>query len=109
MEPAFLVAKKTATDPSKSTNSAPCASSSDAHLVESGFGLKDKKINNTKPPGIMAEVTHPSGIVVEVVGIKRRDRSRLCKEHNQCGLVLEEDVVVCLWRVQVIIEGKRRM
>jgi len=44
MEPACLVAKKMATDPSKSTNSAPHASSSGAHLVESGFGLKDKKI-----------------------------------------------------------------
>ena len=28
------------------------------------------------------------------------------EEHNQCGLVLEEDVVVCLWNVQVLVEGQ---
>ena len=28
------------------------------------------------------------------------------EEHNHCGLVLEEDVVVCLWKVQVLVEGQ---
>jgi len=89
MEPACSVAKKTATDPSKSTNSAHRASLSGVHLVESGFCLKDKKINDTKPPGIMAEVTHPSGVVVEVVGIEKGDRGRSCGEHDVCGEVVE--------------------
>ena len=28
------------------------------------------------------------------------------EEHNHCGLVLEEDVVVRLWKVQAIVEGQ---
>ena len=34
------------------------------------------------------------------------DQGRLCKEHNHRGLVLEEDVVAFLWKVQVLVEGK---
>ena len=26
------------------------------------------------------------------------------EEHNHCGLVLEEDVVDCLWKIQVLVE-----
>ena len=33
-------------------------------------------------------------------------QGRSCKEHEQCGEVLREDVVVCLRRVQVMVEGK---
>ena len=28
------------------------------------------------------------------------------EDHNHCGLVLEEEVVVCLWKVQVLVEGQ---
>ena len=37
---------------------------------------------------------HPSGITVDVVGIKSSDRGRSCEEHGCCGSILEIDTVV---------------
>ncbi len=34
---------------------------------------------------------------------------RSCEEHTMCGSVLEEDMVVPLWRVQVLVEGREEM
>jgi hypothetical protein len=49
--------------------------------------------------------THPSGITVEIVGIEASSNGRSCEEHNVCGSVLTEDVVVRLRKVQ-IVNGK---
>jgi hypothetical protein len=49
---------------------------------------------------------HPTGIVVKIVGTNMADQGRLCKEHINCGMVLEEDVVVRLRKVQVMVEGR---
>jgi hypothetical protein len=49
--------------------------------------------------------THPPGIVVEIVGTEMGNQGHSCEEHAVCGSVLEEDVVVCLWKVQVLVEG----
>ena len=46
--------------------------------------------------------THPSGITVEIVGIEASSNGRSCEEHNVCGSVLTEDVVVRLRKVQVV-------
>jgi hypothetical protein len=55
-------------------------------------------------------VFHPPGIVVEIVGTEAGDRGRTCKEHTvNCGEVLEEDVVVRLWKVQVEADGREEM
>jgi hypothetical protein len=52
-------------------------------------------------------VFHPPGIVVEIFGTEADDRGRTCKEHAiNCGEVLEEDLVVCLWKVQVVVDGR---
>ncbi len=52
-------------------------------------------------------VFHPPGIVVEIVGTEAGDRGRTCKEHTiNCGKLLEEDVVVCLQKVQVVVDGR---
>ena len=52
-------------------------------------------------------VYHPPGIVVEIVGTDAGDRGRTCEEHQvNCGVVLEEDVVVRLRKVQVVIDGR---
>jgi hypothetical protein len=52
-------------------------------------------------------VFHPPGIVVEIVGTEAGDWGRTCKEHTvNCGIVLEEDVVVHLWKVQVVVDGR---
>ncbi len=53
-----------------------------------------------------AMATHPPGIVVEIAGTLMGDRGRSCKEHSVCGSVLEEDMVVCLRKVQILIEGQ---
>ena len=42
-------------------------------------------------------VYHPPGIVIEIVGTDAGDRGHTCEEHpDNCGVVLEEDVVVRL-------------
>ena len=46
--------------------------------------------------------THPSGIMVEIVGIVASSNGRSCEEHNVCGSVLTEDVVVRLRKVHVV-------
>jgi hypothetical protein len=49
----------------------------------------------------------PPSIVVEIVGTEAGNRGRMCKEHAvNCGKVLEEDVVVRLWKVQVVVDGR---
>jgi len=53
-------------------------------------------------------VFHPPGIVVEIVGTEAGDQGRTCKEHIvNCGKVLEEDVVIRLWKVQVVVDGRK--
>ena len=47
----------------------------------------------------------PEPIVVEIVGIEEGSRGRLCEEHDVCGCVIDEDVVVCLRKVQVLVDG----
>jgi hypothetical protein len=55
-------------------------------------------------------VFHPPGIVVEIVGTEAGNWGRTCKEHTvSCGKVLEEDVVVHLWKVQVVVDGREEM
>ncbi len=53
-------------------------------------------------PAALAEVhvpIHPSGIVVEIVGTEMSCQGRSCNEHENCGEVLKEDVVVCLHKI----------
>jgi hypothetical protein len=52
-------------------------------------------------------VFHPPGIVLEIVGTEAGDQGCTCKEHTiNCGEVLEQDVVVHLWKVQVVVDGR---
>ncbi len=63
-----------------------------------------------KPPppdvAITKEPHHPSGVIVEVVGMERSNQGRSCEEHLNCGEVMAEDVVVHLRKVQILVEGK---
>ena len=56
--------------------------------------------------GTMAEAAHPTGIIVEIVGIEKGDWGRLCEEHNVCGEVVEEDTLLHLRREQILVDGK---
>ena len=49
---------------------------------------------------------HPTGITVEIVGTQSNTQGRSCEEHDICGSVMAEDVVVRLRKVQVVIDGK---
>ena len=44
---------------------------------------------------------HPSGIVVDIVGITASDHGRNCEAHECCGVVLSADVVVRIKAVQL--------
>jgi hypothetical protein len=53
---------------------------------------------------------HPTGIVVEIVGTERSDQGCSCEEHlANCSKVMANDVVVCLWKVQIMVEGQEEM
>jgi hypothetical protein len=48
--------------------------------------------------------------VVETVGKEMHDQGHSCKEHtNNCGEVMAKDVVVCLCKVQIMVEGWEKM
>jgi len=51
------------------------------------------------------EPTHPTGVIVEIVGIERGDRGRSCEEHDVCGSVVEEDTLLRLRKVQILVDG----
>ena len=50
--------------------------------------------------------TRRESIALEIVGTRVGDRYRRCDEHNVCGAVVEEDVVVRLRKVQMLVDGK---
>ena len=60
-------------------------------------------------PFLFGEPIHPSGIVVEIVGTEMSCQGRSCEEHEICGEVLKEDVVVHLHKIQLMVEGKEEM
>ena len=49
---------------------------------------------------------HPSGITVDLVGIKSSDRGRSCEEHACCGSVVKIDTVVRIRAEQVEVNGR---
>jgi hypothetical protein len=49
---------------------------------------------------------HPSGIVVQIIGTQMSCQGRLCEEHEICGKVLKEDMVVRLRKIQLMVEEK---
>ena len=49
---------------------------------------------------------HPTGITVEIVGTGSNTQGRSCDEHNVCGSLLAEDVVVRFRKVQVVVNQK---
>jgi hypothetical protein len=73
-------------------------------LSKKTAGAKEKP----PPPDVViaAEPHNPSGIVVEIVGTEREDQGHSHEEHLNCGEVMAEDVVVCLWKVQILVEGR---
>ncbi len=46
-----------------------------------------------------AMATNPPVIVIEIVGMLMGDRGHSCEEHVVCSSVLEEEMVVHLWKV----------
>jgi hypothetical protein len=57
-------------------------------------------------PFSLGEPIYPSGIVVEIVGTEMSCQGRSCEEHDICGEVLKEDIVVRLRKIQLMVEGK---
>ncbi len=49
---------------------------------------------------------HPTGITVEIVGTESNTQGRSCEEHDICGSVMAEDVVVRFRKVQILVNGK---
>ena len=50
--------------------------------------------------------SYPDPIVIGIFGLEANDCGRHCKEHEVCGVVVQEDVVVRLRKVQVLVDGK---
>ena len=49
--------------------------------------------------------THPTGEIVEIVGINSNTIGHSCEEHLTCGCVLAEDTLVRLRKCQLYING----
>jgi hypothetical protein len=65
-------------------------------VPSSDAASKPRKATKKLPPQDSPPLTHPSGVVVDVVGTNRGDRGRSCEEHpDGCrAAVLVGDVVV---------------
>ena len=50
--------------------------------------------------------THLRGTIIEIIGTTVSDCGHSCEEHEACGSILAADVVVWLWRVQMVVDGK---
>ena len=50
----------------------------------------------------MNTIHHPSGITVEIVGIEANSNGQSCHQHDVCGSLVEEDVVLRLRKVQIL-------
>ena len=72
---------------------------------------KNKPSHEDSPP----PPTHPSGVVIDIVGTNRSSRGRFCDDHpDGCGVVvLDDDVVVRVKKEQILVEdfvlGKGKM
>ena len=51
---------------------------------------------------IMSTIHHQIGITVEIVGIEANSNGRSCFQHDVCGTLVEEDVVLRLRKVQIL-------
>ena len=49
---------------------------------------------------------HPSGILVDIVGINASDKGRSCEEHASCGSVFRVDTLVQFRLVQIWCNGQ---
>ena len=50
---------------------------------------------------------HPSGVIVDVVGIEEPSRGQSCEEHATCGDMLEVDTVVRFCAIQLLNNKKK--
>jgi len=64
-------------------------------------GKSDSLLHISSPEAM----AHPTGITVDIVGIKASSSGRSCEEHDVCGIVLQEDTVVRIRHVQIIVDG----
>jgi len=58
-----------------------------------------------KTPLTCTMATCRESIALEIVGTEVGDSYRRCDEHNVCGAVVEEDVVVRLRKEQMLVDG----
>ena len=49
---------------------------------------------------------HPTGVVIDIVGINESSNGRSCEEHQVCSSVLKLDSLVRFREVQIILKGK---
>jgi hypothetical protein len=86
-------------------SSAPAASAAVASSAPAKFAAKCGPV----------DATHPSGLVLDILGIAAGDRGRRCEDHMVCcGELLEEDFVVHLRMERILVpdflarKGKKR-
>ena len=115
--------KRSKKTPQPAAVPAPTAALAPASLVGvDGAAVRppaEKKPAEKNPPAVLPSVTaapfsfdeptHPCGILVEIVGTMVSCQGRACEEHEICGVVLKEDVVVRLRKMQLMVEGNLRL
>ena len=43
--------------------------------------------------------THPTDVIIEIVGIQANTQGRSCEQHKTCGCLIEEDIILRLRKV----------
>jgi hypothetical protein len=51
---------------------------------------------------IMSTIHHPTDITVKIAGMEANSNGRSCFQHDVCGALVEEDVVLRLQKVQIL-------
>ena len=76
-------------------------------VPSSNAASKPRKATKKPPPQDSPPPTHPSGVVVDVLGTNRSDRGCSCEEHpDGCGTaVLMGDVIVRVRKEQILVES----
>ena len=77
------------------------------HLVAA---VVDKAPPEAKAPTLAdaTELIHLIGILIKIVGTEMSCQGHLSEEHEMCGKVLKEDVVLHLHKMQMMVKGKEK-
>jgi hypothetical protein len=76
-------------------------------LKPSKLSRKTAAAKRKPPPQDPPPPTHPSGVIIDIVGTRRGNHGHSCEEHpDACGMaVLADDVIISIRKEQILVDG----